>query len=162
MTESRGWLTRRRGNGETHRWPHLRRGQRHRRVPSDDTHLPIPFSRPLPRSSYDCVGNGGRRRGRCGTPTTASLHCSTQARYELHEATMELTKQRKEDENGSVVVGHGELHSGEAWPWRWRRKNGHWSSPKARMARLDGQRGKGGHGGAMAELEVALLRRRWS
>jgi len=35
---------------------------------------------------------------------------------------MELTKQRKEDEKGSVVVGRGELRSSEARPWRrWRK-----------------------------------------
>jgi len=85
----------------------------------------MPLPQMLPNPSYDSIGNGGRRRGRCGTPATASLHCSTQARYELHEATMELTKQRKEDKKGSVVVGRGELRSGEARPWRRRRKNSH-------------------------------------
>jgi len=47
---------------------------------------------------------------------------------------MELTKQRKEDEKGSVVVGRGELRSSEARPWRRRWKNGQWPSPKAWMA----------------------------
>ena len=75
---------------------------------------------------------------------------------------MELTKQRKEDEKGLVVVGRGELRFGEVQPWRRRWKNGQWPSPRARMVRLEGRRGRGGHGGAMAELEVALLRRRWS
>ena len=70
----------------------LRRGQWHWRAPSDDTHLPIPFPQPLPCSSYDGVDNGGRRRGRCGTPATASPHCPTQARYELHGVTTELER----------------------------------------------------------------------
>jgi len=36
---------------------------------------------------------------------------------------MELTKQRKEDEKGLVVVGRGELRFGEVQPWRrWRKK----------------------------------------
>ena len=91
-TENRGWRARRRGNGVARRRLHLRRGQWHRRVPSDDTHLPIPFPRPLPRSSYDGVGNGGRRRGRCGTPAMASPHCPTQARYKLHGVTTELER----------------------------------------------------------------------
>ena len=44
---------------------------------------------------------------------TASPHCLIQARYELHEVTTELTKQRKEDKGVLVAVGHGELRSGE-------------------------------------------------
>ena len=51
---------------------------------------------------------------------TASPHCLFRARYELHEVTTELTKQRKEDERVLVVVGHGELRSSEARPWRQR------------------------------------------
>ena len=75
---------------------------------------------------------------------------------------MELSKQREEDEKVSVVVGHGELRSGEVRPWRWRRKNGHWPSPKAWMARLGSRRGRGGHGGAAVELGFVFLQRRWS
>ena len=105
----------------------------------------MPLPQMLPNPSYDSVGNGERRRGGYGTPATVSLHCSTQARYELHEATMELTKQRKEDERVPVMVGRGELRSGEVRPWRRRQKNGQWPSPTVRLARLEGRRGRGGH-----------------
>ena len=111
--ENRGWLTRRRGNGETHRWPQLRRGQWHRRVPSDDTHLPIPFPQLLPLSSYDCVGNGGRRRGRCGTPATASPHCPGQAQYELHGVMVTLTKKRKEKGDAPIAPATVSSNCGE-------------------------------------------------
>jgi len=73
---------------------------------------------------------------------------------------MELTKQRKEDERVSVVVGRGELRSGEVRPWRRHRKNGQWPLPMARMARLEGRRGRGGHDRAVVKLEVTFLRRR--
>ena len=88
----------------------------------------------------------------------ASPQCPFRARYELHGVTTELTKQRKEDERVPVVVGRGELRSGEVRPWRQRRKNGQWPSPMARMARLEGRRGRG-HGRAVVKLEVAFLRR---
>ena len=73
---------------------------------------------------------------------------------------MELTKKKQEDERTPVVVGRGELRSGETRPRRRRRKNGQWPSPMARMARLGGRRGRGGHGGALVELWFAFLRRR--
>ena len=85
------------------------------------------------------AGEGGTVELRCETPATASLGCLIRARYELHEVTTVLPKQREEDEEVTVVVGRGELRSGEARPWRRRWKNGHWPSPKARMARLDGR-----------------------
>ena len=75
---------------------------------------------------------------------------------------MVLQRQRKGDEGVTVVVGRGELRSGEVRPWRRWRKNGQWASPKARMARLEGRRGRGEHGGAVVELEVVFLRRRVS
>ena len=56
--------------------------------------------------------------------------CLIRARYELHEVTTELSKQREEDEEVSVVGGRGELRSSEARPRRRRRKNGQWPSPK--------------------------------
>ena len=96
----------------------------------------MPLPQMLPNPSHDSVGNGGRWRGRCGTPATASLNCSTQARYELHEATTELTKQRKEDEKGSVVVGRGEVRSGEVRPWKQWRKNGLCALPRPKRCSL--------------------------
>ena len=57
-----------------------------------------------------------------------------------------------------MVGDHGELRSGETRPRRRRRKNGQWPSPTARMARLGGRRGRGGHGGALVELWFAFLR----
>ena len=59
-----------------------------------------------------------------------------------------------------MVGGRGELRSGEARPRRRRQKNGQWPSPKARMARLGGRRGRGGHDGALVELWFVFLRRR--
>ena len=58
-----------------------------------------------------------------------------------------------------MVGGRSELRSGEARPRRRRRKNGQWPSPKARMARLGGRRGRGGHDRALVELWFAFLRR---
>ena len=59
-----------------------------------------------------------------------------------------------------MVGGHGELCSGETRPWRRRRKNGQWPSPTARLAQLEGRRGRGGHAGALVELWFAFLQRR--
>ena len=56
--------------------------------------------------------------------------------------------------------GRGELCSGETRPRRRRRKNDQWPSPTARLAQLEGRRGRGGHGGALVELWFAFLRRR--
>ena len=72
-------------------------------------------------------------------PVTASHGCLNQARYELQRVATVLPKHREEDEEVMVVVGRGELHSGEAWPRIQRRKNSHCPSPKARMARLGGR-----------------------
>ena len=88
----------------------------------------------------------------------ASPCCLIRVRYELHEVTKELSKPREEDEEVSVVGGHGELCSGETRPWRRRRKNGQWPSPTARMAWLSGGERRGGHGGALVELWFAFLR----
>ena len=52
------------------------------------------------------------------------------------------------------MVGHGELHSDEVRPWRRLWKNGQWPSPTARLAQLEGQRGRGGHGGACSAAMV--------
>ena len=112
-TESRGWRTRRHGKDVARWWIHLRRGQWHRRVPSDDTHLPIPFPQLLPRSSYDGVGNGGRRRGRCGTPAMVSPHCPGQARYKLHGVTVTLSKKRKEKGDAPIAPATVSSNSGE-------------------------------------------------
>ena len=119
-------------------------------------------SRPKVQRRWLVAGEGGTTEFWHEVTTTASPCCLIRAQYELHEVTTELSKQRKEEEKVSVVVGRGELHSGEVRPWRRRRKKGQWPSPRARMAQLEGRRGRGGHGGAVVELEVVFLRRRAS
>ena len=61
---------------------------------------------------------------------TVSSQCPFRAWYELHGVTMELTTQRKEDENGSVVVGRGEIRSGEVRPWKRLRKTANVPLPR--------------------------------
>ena len=68
---------------------------------------------------------------------TASPCRLTRARCELHDVTTELSKQREEDEEVSVVGGHGVLRSGETPTWRRLRKNGQWPSPTARLAQRE-------------------------
>jgi len=55
------------------RWP-----QGHQCVPRDESHLPMPFPQPLPSSSYDGVGNGGRRRGQVMAAVDSANVPSTQ------------------------------------------------------------------------------------
>ena len=47
------------------------------------------------------------------TPTTASHGCLIRARYELHEVTTVLPKQREEDKGVPSYPDHGGLNSGE-------------------------------------------------
>ena len=75
---------------------------------------------------------------------------------------MELTKQRKEDEKGLVVVGRGELRSGEARPWRRRRRNDEYMLTLTQLTRLNGGGGRGDHGEALGELGNAFLQRHGS
>ena len=72
--------------------------------------LPV---RPRAQRRWLVAGEGGTAELRREAPTTVSPQCPFRAWYELHEVTTELTKQRKEDEGVPVVVGHGELRSGE-------------------------------------------------
>ena len=74
-------------------------------------------ARPKVQRRWLVAGDGGTVELWYEVPTTVSLGCLIQARYELHEVTTVLPKQREEDEEVTVVVGHGELRSGEARPW---------------------------------------------
>jgi len=82
-------------------------------------------ARPKVHRRWLVTGDGGTAELRHKTLMTASHGCLIRARYELHEVTTVLPKKREEDEEVTVVVGRGELRSGEARPWRQRRKNSH-------------------------------------
>ena len=80
-----------------------------------------------------------------------SSQCPFRAWYELHGVTTKLTTQRKEDEKGSVVVGHGELRSGEVRPWKQWRKNGQCALTETQSVQPSGG-GRGEHGGAVMKM----------
>ena len=153
---------RQRGGGLAHRRRGLRRHRGHLRDLRDEVSRFVLPERPTVHPRWLVAGEGGTAELRREVPATASPCCLIRARYELHEVTTELSKQREEDKEVSVVGGRAELRSGMARPRRRRWKNGQWPSPKAWMARLGGRRGRGGHGGAVVELGFAFLRRRWS
>ena len=75
------------------------------------------LARPMVQRRWLIAGEGGTAELRREAPAMASLGCLIRARYELHEVTTVLPKKREEDEEVTVVVGHGELRSGEARPW---------------------------------------------
>ena len=103
-------------------------------------------SRPKAHRRWLVAGDGGTAEPRRGMPATASLHCSSRARYELHEITTELPKKKRRTRGVPVVVDRMSASSGEVRPWRRRRKNGQRPSPTARMARLSGGGRRGEHG----------------
>ena len=83
---------------------------------------------------------------------TVSSQCPFRAWYELHGVTTELTTQRKEDEKGSVVVGRGELRSGEVRPWKRWRKKGQCALTETQSVQPRGGGGRGEHGRAVMKM----------
>ena len=139
VTQNRGDGVRRRGGGLARRRRGLRRHRGHLRALRDEVSRLVLLARPMVQRRWLVTGEGSTVELRHEAPMTTSLGYLIQARYELHEVTTVLPKQREEDEKASVVVGRGELRSGEAQPWSRQRKNRQWPSPRARMARLSGR-----------------------
>ena len=69
-------------------------------------------------STYSGDAHGGRRQGHGGTSATASLHCPTQARYELHGFTAKLSENIKEKGETSSALAAVSSISGEVKSWR--------------------------------------------
>jgi len=124
--ENRAQRLRRRGHGVAHRRLRLRRNQSHRRAHHDEPHPWVPRVRSLPASTYSDDMHGGRRRGCGGTPATASLHCPTQARYELHGYMEKLSEKKNGKGEASSAPATVSSISGEVESWRRRiRRMGH-------------------------------------
>ena len=73
-------------------------------------------ARPKTKRRGLIAGDGGTAKLRCELPATANHGWLNQARCELHEVTMVLTRQRKGDGKIPSYPGHGGLNSGEVTP----------------------------------------------
>ena len=71
------------------------------------------LARPIVQWRWLVVGDGSTAELRRETPMTANHGCLIRARYELHEVTTVLPKQREEDKEVPSYPDHGGLNSSE-------------------------------------------------